>query len=250
MVTAGEAKTFGNAGRRRIVIRSYRDGRVRVLELDRPATRNALTGAGLDELEVAVRDVEEPVVYLHGAGAAFCAGADLDEVAALDRKGAEAFARRGQRVARTLEDSNAVVVAGIDGAARGGGLELALACDVRVATPDATLGEPGVTFGLFGAWGGTVRLPRILGEGDALEFALSGRVVDAETALRMGLISRIEAGPRAVAEEIAANPADTLAVLKRRLRDGSDRETKERLEAEAFAELVDAHGDEIAASRE
>ncbi|MCU4743838.1 enoyl-CoA hydratase/isomerase family protein [Halobacteria archaeon AArc-m2/3/4] len=232
------------------MIRSQGDGDVRILTFDRPVARNALTEAGLDELEAAVRTAEEPVIYLHGAGSAFCAGADLDTVAGLDTEAAEAFARRGQRVARTLEETTSIVVAGIDGPARGGGLELALACDVRVATPDATLGEPGVTFGLFGAWGGTVRLPRILGEGDALEFALSGRVVDAETALRMGLVSRIEDDPRAVAEEIAANPADTLAVLKERLRDGSDRETKERLEAEAFAELVGTHGDEIAATRE
>ncbi|MHC3439113.1 enoyl-CoA hydratase/isomerase family protein [Natrialbaceae archaeon A-gly3] len=223
------------------------DERIRTVTIDRPDVRNALTWDGLADLEAAVSDAQRPVIYLEGAGEAFCAGADLEVVADLDEEDAEAFARRGQDVARAIEESSSIVVAGIDGPARGGGLELALACDVRVATPDATFGEPGVTFGLFGAWGGTVRLPRVLGDGDALEFALSGRVVDAEEALRMGLISRIESDPRSVAEEIAGNESDALAVLKRRLRDDGDRESQERLEAEAFADLVEAHAEDVAA---
>ncbi|OAQ53462.1 hypothetical protein HTG_08260 [Natrinema mahii] len=223
------------------------DGPIRTVTLDRPEARNALTVDGLEALEAAVADADEPVIYLRGRGPAFSAGADLNEVAALegDRDRAAGFARLGQRVARTIEDSSAVVVAGIDGPARGGGLELALACDVRVGTPASTYGEPGVSFGLFGAWGGTVRLPRVLGEGDALEFALSGRSVDAEEALRMGLISRIEDDPRTVAAEIADNATDALAVLKRRLRDDGERATQERREAAAFADLVAAHADDV-----
>ncbi|ELY59787.1 enoyl-CoA hydratase [Natronococcus amylolyticus DSM 10524] len=217
------------------------EGAIRTVTIDRPARRNALTEAGLEALERAIAGSDEPIIALRGAGPAFCAGADLSVVAELERDGAEAFARLGQRVARRIEDSDAIVVAEIDGPARGGGLELALACDVRVGTPDSTYGEPGATFGLFGAWGGTVRLPRVLGEGDALEFACTGRVVDAEEALRMGLLSRIEAEPRAVSEELAANETGALAVLKRRIRDDADRETQERREAEAFGELVDAH---------
>ncbi|ELY65017.1 enoyl-CoA hydratase/isomerase family protein [Natrinema versiforme] len=229
------------------MIHSDADGPIRTVTIDRPEARNALTVDGLAALETAVDDAEEPVLYLRGCGPAFSAGADLNEVAALegDRDRAAEFARLGQRVARTIEDSPAVVVAGIDGPARGGGLELALACDVRVGTPDSTYGEPGVGFGLFGAWGGTVRLPRVVGEGDALEFALSGRPIDAEEALRIGLISRIEDEPRSVAEEIAGNADDALAVLKRRLRDDSERATQERREADAFADLVTAHADDI-----
>lgn len=247
MLTAGYAKTFGNALRLTDMIAVDSNERIRTVTIDRPESRNALTWEGLDDLEVAIADADEPVIYLEGAGEAFCAGADLEVVSGLDEEKAEAFARRGQDVARTIEDSSSIVVAGIDGPARGGGLELALACDVRVATPEATLGEPGVTFGLFGAWGGTVRLPRVLGEGDALEFALSGRVVDSEEALRMGLISRIESDPRSVAVEIAGNEPDALSVLKRRLRDDGDRESQERLEAEAFADLVGAHAEDVAA---
>ena len=223
------------------------DRSIRTVTLDRPEARNALTVDGLEALEAAMGDAEESVVYLRGSGGAFSAGADLAAVGDLDgdpERAAE-FARLGQGVARTIEDSPAVVVAGIDGPALGGGLELALACDVRVGTPDSTYGEPGVTFGLFGAWGGTVRLPRVLGEGDALEFALSGRTVDAEEALRMGLLSRIEDEPRTVAEGIAENAPDALTVLKERIRDDAERATGERREAEAFGRLVANHADDI-----
>jgi len=223
------------------------NGSIRTITLDRPEARNAFTVDGLTALETAVDDADEPVVYLHGRGPAFSAGADLNAVGALegDRDRAAEFARLGQRVARTVEDTSAIVVAGIDGPARGGGLEFALACDVRIGTPDSTYGEPGVSFGLFGAWGGTVRLPRVMGEGDALEFALTGRSIDAEEALQKGVISRIEDDPQSVAEEIAANATDTLPVLKRRLRDDSERATQERREAAAFADLVAAHADDI-----
>ncbi len=229
------------------MIRTTDAGRLRVVTLDRPARRNALRPDDLEDLASAVTGAETPVVYLHGAGEAFCAGADLDVVAALDDP-AE-FARLGQRVAADIEAAETVVVAGVDGPARGGGVELALACDVRVATPAASFGEPGVTFGLFGAWGGTHRLPEAVGEADAADLALSGRVVDAAEARQMGLVSRVVQSPRSVAEEIAANEPDALAVLAQRLQDRRDRETRERAEAAAFARLVRAHQSDIARLR-
>jgi enoyl-CoA hydratase len=212
---------------------------VRVVTFDRPARRNALTRAGLDDLAAAVDDADEPVVYLRGAGDAFCAGADLDIVADLDGETAPDFARLGQRVARTIETADSVVVAGVDGAARGGGVELALACDLRIATDRATFAESGVTLGLFGAWGGTARLPRVVGEADAMDLALSGRVVDADEALRMGLVSRVVDDPRRVATELADNDHDTLRVLKTRLRDDAPVPEQEEREAAAFGRLVE-----------
>lgn len=210
---------------------------VRTVTLDRPDRRNALTPAGLDALERAVTSADEPVVYLHGAGAAFCAGADLDVLAGFDEAEAEAFARRGQEIATAIASYDGVVVAGIDGAARGGGVELALACDLRIATPEATLAEPGVALGLFGAWGGTVRLPRIVGLGEAMDLALTGRVLDAEAALRIGLVSRVTDRPRAVAERIADYDRDAVATIARRLRDGGSRREQEEREAAAFGSL-------------
>jgi len=216
---------------------------VRVVTLDRPERRNALTPAGLESLAAAVRDPPTPVVYLRGAGEAFCAGADLASVAALaDGGDVEAFVRRGQRTADAIEDSPAVVVAGIDGAARGGGVELAAACDLRVATPAATFAEPGVTFGLFGAWGGTVRLPELLGLGEAMDLSLSGRVVDAAEARRIGLVSRVVEEPRSVAERIGDNDAAALEGLKRCLRHRGSKTEREAAEAAAFEELVGKHG--------
>lgn len=211
----------------------------RVVTLDRPERRNAFTPAGLDALEAAVTEADAPVVLLRGAGPAFCAGADLDVVRDLDGDEAAAFARHGQRVARAIEDCDSVVVAGVDGPARGGGVELALACDLRVATEGASFAETGVKLGLFGAWGGTARLPRVVGEGEAMDLGLSGRVVDAEAALRMGLVSRVVDDPATVAADIAENDAHALGVLKRRLRDDAATAAQERREAEAFADLVE-----------
>ncbi|MFC5971874.1 enoyl-CoA hydratase/isomerase family protein [Halomarina salina] len=226
---------------------------VRTVTLDRPERRNALPPDLLDALEDAVADPPEPVVHLRGAGDAFCAGADLDAVSDVavavadggDTDAAAAFAEQGQRVARTIADSSAVVLAGVDGAARGGGVELALACDLRVATDDATFAETGVTFGLLGAWGGTLRLPRIVGEGNAMDLALSGRSIDAEAALRMGLVSRVVERPAMVARDLAANDHAALAELKPLMRDrGADADREER-ETSAFATLVERNAEAL-----
>jgi enoyl-CoA hydratase len=223
------------------------DGEVRVVTLDRPKRRNALTPELLDALETAVVDAPTPVVYLRGEGEAFCAGADLSVVAKVAESGdVKRFVRRGQRVADSIETTDSVVVAGIDGAARGGGVELALACDIRLATPGATFGEPGVTFGLFGAWGGTVRLPEVVGLGDALDFSLSGRVIDAEEALRIGLVSRVVDAPYDVAEGLTKNDKQALGMLKERVRDRGSKADQEDAEVAAFQKLVAAHAEELA----
>jgi enoyl-CoA hydratase/carnithine racemase len=222
------------------MIRSTVEDDYRVVTLDRPDRRNALTRDGLGELAETFETASEPVVYLRGAGDAFCAGADLDVVADLDSDEAAAFAERGQDAANAIADYDGAVVAGVDGPARGGGVELALACDVRVATPAATLAETGVALGLFGAWGGTTRLPAIVGEGNALDLSLSGRTVDAEEALEMGLVSRIVADPSTVAAEIAANDPDAIRAIKGRIRDRADSDTQERREATAFRSLVES----------
>lgn len=232
------------------MIRVTDDGRIRVVTLDRPESRNALTPDALDALETAVTGAPVPVVLLRGAGDAFCAGADLgtvEEVAADGDPGA--FAEQGQRVATSIAEAEPVVVAGVDGAARGGGVELALACDLRVATPDATFAEPGVTFGLFGAWGGTVRLPAVVGTSDAMDLSLSGRTVDAEEARRMGLVSRVVPDPRDVADELADNDPSALRLLKERLRDRGSVPEREAAEVAAFEALVAEHADALSTDR-
>ncbi|MFB6168284.1 MAG: enoyl-CoA hydratase/isomerase family protein [Haloferacaceae archaeon] len=219
---------------------------VRTVTLDRPERRNALTTAMLADLVDAV-ETDLPVVHLRGAGTAFSAGADLDEVASLAGDGGDpaAFAARGQETMRAVAEAPAVVVAGVDGPARGGGVELALAADLRVATPDASFGEPGVSFGLFGTWGGTHRLPRVVGPSAAADIGLTGRVVGAEEAKAVGLVSRVVDDPAAVAEETAANDPHALAVVRDRLRDDRPVADRERAEREAFARLIDRHGDDL-----
>ena len=220
------------------MIRLRRRSAYTEIVLARPERRNALRPADLTALESAIAEATAPVLYLRGAGDAFCAGADLDVVADLDADAAAAFAAHGQRVANALATYDGAVVAGIDGAARGGGLELALACDVRVATPKATLAEPGVELGLFGAWGGTTRLPAIVGQGNAMDLGLSGRVVDAAEARTMGLVSRVTDSPEAVAAEIGGNDPAAVRAVTARTRDGRERQSQERAEAAAFADLV------------
>lgn len=215
------------------------DGSLATVTLDRPRKRNALSPAALADFEAMVEDLDTPVVHLRGAGSAFCAGADLGAVAGLDGEAAHEFARSGQRVANAIESTESVVVAGIDGAARGGGVELALACDLRIATPDATFAETGVRLGLFGAWGGTHRLPGVVGAGNALDLALSGRTIDADEALRMGLVSKVVEDPAEVAETIAGHDSDALATVKERVRDDASPEEQDRREATAFAGLVE-----------
>ena len=221
---------------------------IRTVTLDRPERRNALTLEALADLERVVAGAETPVVYLTGGGGAFSAGADFDvvgEVADEGREAIEAFVERGQRTMRAIEGAASVVVAGVDGPARGGGVELALACDIRVAAPRATFAETGVSLGLFGAWGGTIRLPEVVGTGDALDLSLSGRTVDAEEALRMGLVQRVVEEPYSVAEEVAGNDPDALRALKGLVRADGDREELERRERDAFVELLSARADDI-----
>lgn len=215
-------------------------GSVRVVTLDRPERRNALDLAALEALRRTVKQTDESVMLIHGGGDAFCAGADLQTVAAVadDPGAAETLARTGQQTMRSIADTDTVVVAGIDGAARGGGVELALACDVRVASPEATLAEPGVRLGIFGAWGGTHRLPRIVGRGEALDITLSGRVLDAEAARRIGLVSRIVEDPISVAEEIADGDPEALGALQDLLGAEPGREHAEEKEVRKFRELA------------
>lgn len=236
----GKGKGLWKRHRGADMIHRSGDGGVTTITLDRPEARNALREAELRELGESLDTVESPVVYLTGADGCFCAGADLGSVRSLaDHEEAREFSRLGQQVATSITDHEAVVVAGIDGPARGGGVELALACDLRVATPRATFAETGVDLGLFGAWGGTVRLPEVVGLGAALEIALTGRVLDAEEALRLGLITQVRDDPSTVATDLARANEFALGAIKRLVRDRSAVGDRERLEAEAFADLVE-----------
>ena len=171
-------------------------GAVRVLFVHRPDVLNALNRETLGEIDQAVAQfVDDPsagALVVTGSGEkSFISGADINELAVLDPRGAEDISRFGQRVVGRLEESPKPVIAAINGFAFGGGCELALACHIRLASENAVLGLPEVGLGIIPGYGGTQRLPRLIGMGRALELILSGRRVKAEEALTIGLVQRV-----------------------------------------------------------
>ncbi len=170
--------------------------RIAWVTLNRPEKLNALNNEVLEELEQIFADLEQDaevgVVVLTGAGEkAFVAGADIAELRTLDTAGARVQALRGQAVYQRIESLPKPVIAAVNGFALGGGCELALACHIRIASETARFGLPEVSLGLIPGYGGTQRLPRLVGKGVALDMILSGDMVPAADALRMGLVSRV-----------------------------------------------------------
>jgi len=169
---------------------------VTVLSVHRPEVLNALNRATLGEIESCVADFigdeTQGALIVTGSGEkSFISGADIQELAVLDPRGAQAISRFGQRVLDRIEQSTKPVIAAINGYAFGGGCELALACHMRLASENAVLGLPEVGLGIIPGYGGTQRLPRLIGRGRALELILSGRRVKADEAERIGLVNRI-----------------------------------------------------------
>jgi enoyl-CoA hydratase len=218
------------------------DGGVALLTLDRPDALNALHGELLLELGAAVdlveADPEVAALVLSGEGRGFCAGADLAEFADLD----DAFTGReaslaGQDVTNSLAALPFPTVAALHGFAVGGGLELALACDLRVAAPGTRLGLPETGRGLIPGYGGTQRLPRLIGEARALDLVLTGRLVEAEEAHAMGLVARLADDPRSEALDLARamlrNAPVALGLAKEAVVRGLDGTLPQGLEIEA-----------------
>ena len=174
------------------------------IAVNRPEKRNALNQETVKELGAAFAKVEaDPglrALILTGAGdKAFIAGADIRELAGTSAAEAETLSIRGQNVFRKLETMRKPSVAAINGWALGGGLELAMCCTIRVATPDAMLGQPEVKLGIPPGYGGTQRLPRLVGRGLALEMLLSGEPITAAEALRIGLVNKVVAKTELIA---------------------------------------------------
>ena len=185
-------------------------GPVAFVTLNRRAKRNALTRAMLEELAALFarlggrRDLR--AVILTGAGAeAFSAGTDITELTALDEAGARAAAERGQAACDAIESCGVPVIAAVNGAAAGGGCELALACHLRVAASRAVFSLPEVRLGMIPAYGGTQRLARAVGHGRALAAMLAGDAISADEALRLGIVNRVVAPDQLLpaAEELA-----------------------------------------------
>lgn len=169
-----------------------------IIRFNRPESRNPISTAMIDALWLAIRSAESGgalKVVFTGQGGFFASGADLTEIMSLSRAEAAGFSKRGQDLMAGLEQHPLETVAAINGACYGGALDLALACERRIASPDATFCHPGVRLGIITGWGGTQRLPRLVGEAYALQLFLTAEPVDAEWALRAGLIDAIATDP-------------------------------------------------------
>ncbi|HMN34208.1 enoyl-CoA hydratase-related protein [Denitratimonas tolerans] len=223
-------------------------GAVRRITVNRPDKLNALNAATLDELTRAFEDAGTDgsvrAVILRGAGEkAFVAGADISELATVTPVQARDFARRGQRTMRTVETLGKPVIAQISGYALGGGMELALACHLRIASEKARLGQPEVNLGVLPGFGGTQRLLRVTGRGATLELCLTGVQIDAARAYQLNLVNRVvapealESETLALAEQLAASAPEALrGVLDAVILGGeADLVTGLDYEAQAFA---------------
>ena len=206
---------------------------VALITVNRPNRLNALSRATIKELQRALTEVqarpEVRALILTGAGdRAFIAGADIRELAELDALGAREYSRLGQDLFRQLELFSIPVIAAINGYALGGGLELAMACTLRIAAEQAKLGLPEVKLGVLPGFGGTQRLPRLIPAGIALEMMLTGEPLTASEARQHGLVSRVVAAADLAAEaeklaqRIAANAPLAIGFCLEAVRRGSE----------------------------
>jgi enoyl-CoA hydratase len=204
-----------------------------VVTVDRPKVLNALNAETLTELseifEELAADPEIRVILLAGAGdRAFVAGADIRELATLTPEEGRAYSLRGQGIFRRIETLGKPVIACIQGFALGGGCELAMACTLRLAADDARLGQPEVKLGVMAGYGGSQRLTRLVGRSEGLKLLLTGAIIDAQEALRIGLVDEVlpAAGlmkrAEALAREIAANAPLAVAETMRAVDEGFD----------------------------
>ena len=224
---------------------------VGTLTLNRPEKLNAFAGEMRREIAEALDALEGDravrVIVLTGAGRGFCAGADVaymaDLVTKQDADAMAALVEAGRRVVMTIRGSSKPVIGAINGVAAGGGANLALACDVRIASDRARLAQSFNRIGLHPDWGGTYFLPRLVGPARALELMWGAETIDAPQALALGLFNRVVPhdslmeAVRAYALELAAKPALSLALTKRAVYQSFDRTLPEMLDYELDAQL-------------
>jgi enoyl-CoA hydratase len=230
------------------LIRVQLEDAVAVVTVDRQDALNALDIATLTELRDRLRELaaddDVRAVLLTGAGEkAFIAGADIKYMSGLDVGQAKEWGALGHEAGRLLETMPKPTIAAVNGFALGGGCELALACDLRYAASTAKLGQPEVNLGIIPGWGGTQRLARVCGLGVAKELIFTGRLVDAEEALRIGLVNRVYDPVLQQARETASQLASKSPIALRLMKElanralGGDHTANLDAEAETFGEL-------------
>ncbi|HSP13259.1 MAG TPA: enoyl-CoA hydratase [Thermoanaerobaculia bacterium] len=224
---------------------------VTTITLNRPDKLNAFGGTMREDLLKALRgaghDAGCRVVVITGAGPAFCAGGDVEFMADLQKRADTDTFRKLLDAARNavlqLAAMTKPVIASINGVAAGAGCNLALACDYRIASDQARLGETFVRIGLHADWGGTWFLPRLIGRGAAFDLLMTGRLVDAAEALRIGLVDRVVPAETLAAEtetlsaSIASGPPQAIAAIKRALAASEGNDLRSQLELETEHQL-------------
>jgi enoyl-CoA hydratase len=170
-------------------------GSVATIRFNRPAERNPLSLATLNELRnaflsVSARNNVDAIIFT-GTDDVFASGADIRELTTLDSSSALRFSKTGQELFQQIADASQITIAAINGYCMGGALDLALACNIRIASANAVFAHPGARLGIITGWGGTQRLPRLIGKTRALEFFATARRVSSQEALQMCLITRI-----------------------------------------------------------
>jgi enoyl-CoA hydratase len=234
------------------VIRVDREAAVAVVTVDRQDALNALDVATLTDLRDRLRELADDddvrVVVLTGAGEkAFVAGADIKYMSGLDVDQAKEWGALGHEAGRLLETMPKPTIAAINGFALGGGCELALACDIRYAASGAKVGQPEVNLGIIPGWGGTQRLARVCGLGVAKELIFTGRVIGADEALRIGLVSAVHDPVLDQARETAALLASKSPIALRLMKGlanralGDDHGSNLNRESETFGELFSSY---------
>lgn len=231
--------------------------RVMLCTISRPEALNALNNQFFDEFNLLLDDLEKndpagKVLVITGAGKAFVAGADIAEMQHMNQDEARAFSHKGQQAFARLSKLPFPVIAAINGYALGGGCELALACDIRLAGSKAVFGMPEVKLGLIPGYGGTQRLPRLIGQGNALYMLTTGESVNAEEALRMGLVQKVFSQEGLIDEAlkiahiISKQGPDAVSKTKNLILEGSKRSLEDgiSMENQYFPELFITDGPE------
>ncbi|MBU3102118.1 short-chain-enoyl-CoA hydratase [Clostridium estertheticum] len=225
-----------------------KEDKVAVLTISRPKALNALNSETLKELDLAIDEIANDdkiyAVIITGAGKAFVAGADITEMKDLDVMGGRRFGNLGNKVFRKLETLEKPVIAAVNGFALGGGCELSMACDIRIASVKAKFGQPEVGLGITPGFGGTQRLSRLVGLGMAKELIYTAKIINAEEALRIGLVNKVVAledllvEAKALANTIAGQAPIAVSLCKAAINKGMQLDIDSALsyESEIFGE--------------
>lgn len=217
------------------------NGKVRTVTLNRKSPLNPLDMDTLREIKDAILNSGNRVILLHGANRAFSAGADINNFMKLSNDTAGVFAKEGHDIMNTIANYPRPVIAAIHGYCLGGGFELALACDLRIAHPDTTFGLPEVTLGILPGFGGTQRLRHIVGETVAFGLIATGKRYKADEAYRLGLLNELSENYLETAEKLAQDlaklPKESLRLVKHLVRNSPDDKFEEEIDAfgEVFA---------------